>query len=1376
MKQFLNFAGLILNQMKKLRQIILTIFVLLGLSLTAQTEYRLNDKPDGFSLGSRNTTTTTIVHNVSAVTLENANREGLEGQFITLSGIHIANQAGAPNLPSGSTFVAIPNGSVPSIRIASAKTKTIRDVDLIPAPQPQLDDDNSPAVYEKDMDIYGRNAYYPALPYRMSEPMTIRGIQMVEVGIMPFQYNPVSKELIVYENLELELTVEGGDGTYGDLRYRTPEWDQIISDMLLNREVLPEMDYGAKYRKHYENRETGCELMIITPDNEDFTQLADSIKQFRTKQGIPTKVFTVTQCGGNTCQAIRNFIRNAYNTWSMPPAAVLILGDHNNDGSKGVVSHTMENHPGGSGYNPYISDHAYTVMDNTHMPEIIIGRITGRDYDELYHMIKKDLDYERTPPTNPGFYNHPITAMGFQLERWFQLCSEIVNGFWEYELEKEPVRINAIYQGNPGNTWSTNENTNTIVNYFGPNGCGYIPSNMSHLTDWTGNGNKVNEAVNSGAFILQHRDHGAEEVWGEPGYNIAYINRLTNPDLTYVMSCNCLTGRFNYKGDNGCFAEAFHRHQYGALGLIAATQVSYSFVNDVYVWGAYDNMWPDFMPTYGTQHATNFLLPAFGNAAGKYFLRQSSWTDDGVKEITYYLFHQHGDPYMNLYSEVPQPLNVEMLPVLVAGSTEYQVKADEGTTICLTANGQIIGFDIGTGSTQNITITPQEVGTRVTLTIKKQNYYRYEHELATIPEGEPYLIFHSIEINDNEGNGNQKADYNETCHFNIGLHNVGSTGIEQVHAILSCEHPSVQVLQDEADYGTVETGGLAQVNDAFTVHFNDNIDDGEYIRFHLQIGNGAHAFADSVDLVLNAPVFRYSGVTLTDMDGNVVDRLMTEAPTLVSFDITNEGHSRSLEQSHTLNIKAPFFSVAENPISLPAIEVGATAQATFRVNANNDAPASGILEYTVQANSGYHTASFSQQLPMGYTTEDFDDGELNPSLGWELGSNNVFWYFYEDETAHGGHCLRSPELADKKKCNMFIALTCHHNPTFSFRHKTSTDNGDLLILYINNDEVASWSGETDWETSEYELRDGFNLIKITFKKDSEGSAGEDCVFIDDIILPPLEELVVFAGDDENICQTGTFSPNGYIYHHKDLLWSTNGDGSFNDPILETPIYTFGPNDLENRQVTLTLTGTSALNDLQDSSEVTLSFLENPSEITDIEPAVGDTVVDVRTMPQSEYHAVMEVSADFLWSLEPEQAGEIVSEGRQAIVRWDSNFKGMAYVSYRLSNDCGESNNSETLRVRVTNSTSVDENDATRLEVFPNPASDKIELIAHQLQGETVVIRIVDALGRTVYDTQRSTDAGILREALGTTMLRSGLYDLQIIDGTHIHSTRIIIKK
>ena len=536
--------------MRTTKLLFLLLALIAGTTLYAQ-EYRFNGKPNGFSLNGKSSTTTTIVHNVDAITIENSNRDGLEGQFVTWSGIFTANEAGAPNLPSSSAFVAIPNGATPSLELVSAKTKVIEGVDLIPAPIPQLDNDDSKAVYEKDMEIYGRNAFYPASPYRLSEVMTVRGVEMVQVGVMPFQYNPVTKELIVYEDMELKLNTGGGDGTYGDLRYRTPEWDQILQDMLLNRDVLPAVDYGERLRKHYENRETGCEYLIITPDNAELFKLADSIKEFRTNQGIPTKVLMVSQCGGNTGTGIRNFIRNAYNNWDMPPAAVLILGDHDTDATKGVVSFTMNNHPGGNGYNPYISDHAYAVMNNNHMPDIIIGRITGRTYDEMYHMIKKDLDYERNPPTNPGFYDHPITAMGFQLERWFQLCSEVVNGFWDHELGKHPVRLNAIYQGTPGNLWSTNENTQTVVNYFGPNGCGYIPSNMSHLHDWSADGNKVNDAINSGAFLIQHRDHGAEEVWGEPSYGLGFIHRLTNKDLTYVMSNNCLTGRFNYGGTDG---------------------------------------------------------------------------------------------------------------------------------------------------------------------------------------------------------------------------------------------------------------------------------------------------------------------------------------------------------------------------------------------------------------------------------------------------------------------------------------------------------------------------------------------------------------------------------------------------------------------------------------------------------------------------------------------------------------------------------------------------------------------------------------------------------------------------------------------------------
>lgn len=1356
-----------------MKKSLLLVFTLLaGITLQAQ-EYRFNNYQDGFSMGSRNNTATTIHHNVSAVIIESSDRKGLEGQFITTSGIHIANTAGAPDLPSGSTFVAIPNGAKPSIKMVNAKTKTINNVDLIPAPQPQLDDDNSPAVYQKNMSIYSRDAFYPASPFNMSEVMAIRGVEMVQVGVMPFQYNPVTKELVVYEDIELELTTEGGDGSYGDIRYRTPEWDQIMTDMLLNRDVLPKVDYGERLRRHYENKETGCEYMIITPDNDEFVQLADSIRYFRTEQGIPTQIFTVSQCGGNNGQAIKNFIRNAYNNWDMPPAAVLILGDHSTDPSQGVVSYTMNNHPGGNGYNPYISDHAYAVMGNNHMPQIIMGRITGRNYAELYHMIKKDLDFERNPPTNPDFYDKPVTAMGYQLERWFQLCSEVVYGFFEQELGKHPVRANAIYEGTPGSLWSTYEHTNTVLNYFGPNGCGYIPNTMSHLTEWHATGNMINEAIDNGAFLVQHRDHGAEELWGEPGYSITYINRLNNKDLTYVLSNNCLTGRFNYSGENGCFAEAFHRHQHGALGLIAATQVSYSFVNDVYVWGVYDNMWPDFMPTYGTQHATNFMLPAFGNAAGKFFLKQSSWTDEWIKEITYYLFHQHGDAYMNLYSEVPQHLNVEMLPVLVAGSGTYSIKADEGALICLTVGDQIIGYGQATGEMQEITVTPQIPGTRVKLTIKKQNYFRYERELNTIPAEGPYVIFNGLQINDAEGNQNQVADYNETFKLNLSLHNVGSSGINNVIARLSCPNPEVQIIQNQATYASIGTNEIQTANDAFTVRLGDGFDDGQNIKFYLHIDNNDASFIDSIQISVNAPLLQYAGVSFANLNGEPTDRLMRGESTLMVFDIQNSGHSKSMDISNTLSIKAPFLQIEDSQLTIPAIDPGDATQVSFRIDVDNDAPANNVLAYSINTQSGYQTASSEGNIFLGYTLENFESDLMNPLMDWDLNSGYREWYITEEAPNSGNRVLHSPQLGDNKKSDLYIAFTCDTPGTLTFRHKTLTEENDILTFYINNRKQVEWSGIGEWEQSEFELNSGLNILKFTFKKDASGSAGDDCVLFDDFYFPPMADLIMYVGDNTESCPDEPYKPNGYAYHQNGILWSSDGDGYFDDPTIEQPLYHFGSNDVANGQVTLTLTATSIHNDVQQESQITVNVLEVLDGIIPERP-IGDNRVDLRLQNESTYHINKGATNNSVWNLEPEAAGSIIVNENQATIVWDNDFRGMAALKVKLSNECGESETSEALNIEVFNSTNVSENSVADFLVYPNPASETISIESGAIASGHVRISIIDCQGKIVFATERTVTDNHLETKMDISSFRSGLYDIQIISEDKIYNTRLVI--
>jgi hypothetical protein len=176
--------------------------------------------------------------------------------------------------------------------------------------------------------------------------------------------------------------------------------------------------------------------------------------------------------------------------------------------------------------------------------------MTAQNETHLETMITKFLNNERNPPTNPDFYNNPITAMGYQSDRWFQICSETINGFWEYELGKEPVRENAGYtNGSAPSTWSTNANTSMVLDYFGPSGLGYIPATPAHLTDWGANATRLNNDINSGAFMLQHRDHGGTTGWSHPSYYSSDIDNLYNTDLVWVFSINCLTGKYNISGE-----------------------------------------------------------------------------------------------------------------------------------------------------------------------------------------------------------------------------------------------------------------------------------------------------------------------------------------------------------------------------------------------------------------------------------------------------------------------------------------------------------------------------------------------------------------------------------------------------------------------------------------------------------------------------------------------------------------------------------------------------------------------------------------------------------------------------------------------------------
>lgn len=1343
-----------------------------GLYGFSQNKYRFNDDnaDEGLTLIATRNNVVELEYHLNDLTVDVNTIDGKDSHFLTISGIFLPGTAGAPDLPTIGRYIAIPQGTKAHIELIDSKYQTIEDIEIMPAAELPLDNNDDAPLRKKDDAIYSRDAFYPQRLFRLSEVRTIRGLDMILLQVTPFQYNPITKELRVFHHMRWNITHEGGDDIYGDERLRSPEWDQILSDLVLNSEQLHNVDYHSRRKDLAEGRLTGCEYLIITPDDADFIRWGDSISLFRTRQGVVTRCVTVTECGGNNQTSIRDYIRNAYNSWDVAPTAVLLLGDHNADGTKGIVSHYLNNHPGGTGYNPYISDNAYADINGDGLPDVVIGRITARDDEELSLMIGKNLSYERRPPTNTSFYDKPITAMGFQLERWFQLCSEVVNGFWEHGLGKHPVRINAIYQGTPGAIWSTYEMTPAALNCFGPNGTGYVPSTMSHLTDWSGNSSHINEAINSGAFIIQHRDHGAEERWGEPGYSTASIKKLNNKDLTFVMSNNCLTGKFNYSGSDGCFAEAFHRHQYGALGLIAATEVSYSFVNDVYVWGVYDNLWPEFMPDYGVDHPHNIVRPAFGNVAGKLFLSQSSWADDWLKNITYYLFHHHGDVYMNLYSEMPQDIEVEMLPVVAAGTSQYHITAEEGSIICISNENGIIGTAEGTGNAQVIDITPQDIDSEVWLTITKQNHYRYSRRIAVIPTTGPHLIYHNMSINDSQGNNNQSLDYSEDVAIGLALHNVGFDVINDVSVTLKCTSPYIDIIDPTTTFDAIAVGEITDVADAFRIHISDSIPDQTKIRFIIEMTDGNSQFEDSFEVIANAPKLSVTKMYLTDVNHDTTQQMQEGDSTWVHYIIVNEGHSQSPDIQTSLSIMAPFVDIIDGNTLLQSLAPGDSTTASLLTYIDYGSPQGGLLPCILEIQYGAYHDTNEQLIKLGHTIEDFENEDLNPNILWS--NNGPTKWIREDGTAYeGDYCLRSAEIGDSKKSSFIIGFTSEEPGIFSFYYKISSAPGDIFSVSVNNDEVLHCEGENEWQCFEHNIGAGQYLLKFTYKKDSSGDAGDDCARVDFIQLPPKAELLIFAGDDIESCGDSPITPNSYAYHHTTLSWTTSGDGTFDDNNIVSPTYTPGISDREHGSVTLTLTATDdKARTSTDNFNITLIqdfnnfILEQPD---------GPQQVDVHLQQEYSYHINSVADAlSYQWTLTPEHCGQIIANENQIRVIWNNTFVGQATLAVSASNQCGVTSPAE-LIVNVYNSSAVDDNNDSDYVIYPCPVSDILYVEMPVSNNSTTTITIFSITGEKVMERQIPLQYESSVIALDLTGLPNSTYVLRIQDSHNCINKKFI---
>jgi hypothetical protein len=1008
----------------------------------------------------------------------------------------IPGEEGTPELPFISKNLLIPNDAQVQLKIISDDTEMIEEIIVAPASKIPFDTEES--IIAQKGDQYEINANFPAesIQYELTE---IRGMDFIRLAINPFQYNPVTKELLVHKNIKFEIELTGGKSTYGENRFRSPYWDPILNDFTFNSSDIPKIDYN---KRNNNSKDEGCEYLIVVPDNEDYMVWADTIRKFRNEQGIDTKIMTISELGGNDVSTINSFFEDVYDNWDPVPAAVLLMSDYGED-DEGITSIRFTHPYEGT----YITDNFYADVTNNSLPDFVFARMTGNNYEELEILVNKFLSYERTPPTAENFYNEPITALGWQTERWFQICSETVGGYMSSVLGKTPVRINEIYEGNPNvDPWSTNDNTYMVMNYFGPDGLNYIPSSPTELGDWDGgSANDIVEAINSGCFILQHRDHGFYSGWGEPAFQSNHINQLNNIDqLTHVFSINCLTGQFDV--DPGSFGEKFHRHpDGGAVSVTAPTQVSYSFVNDALVWGIYDNMWPDFMPDYGgSQIPERDFRPAFGLASGKYFLSTSNWPTSPMQTITYRLFHHHGDAFGNIYTEVPMENEVVHELGITSDVTNLEIEATDGSLVGLSVEGEFLASGIVDGTSVDLSFAQQEPGTQIKVVVTKQNYFRHESYVLVVPTEGPYVMKTSYSISDE--NGNNEVDYNEEISIDLVVKNVGLEEANNVELNLLLEDEFINITSGTYSIGSIAAGQEITIEDAFTFETMVEIPDLHQLEFVFQATDGNLEWESDLSLTAYAPHLVHSIISFEEIDGDGNAYLDPGETAIARFNSTNFGHRNFPAGTSSLSESSEYISINATTVDFEEIAPEASLIREFEITASESTPYASIVSVVNQITADPFSIENELFFTVGLILEDWETAATN-EFEWQM-SGDLDWFITDDYTAEGDYALKSGDIGDNEASVLSINYDVLSNHQISFYMQISSEEDkDFLNFYIDDELVQAWTGLVLFEEFIFPVEAGNHTFTWEYIKDEEDHSGLDAAWLDYIIFPPWNTIL-----------------------------------------------------------------------------------------------------------------------------------------------------------------------------------------------------------------------------------------------------------------------------
>ncbi|MCX6271998.1 MAG: gliding motility-associated C-terminal domain-containing protein [Bacteroidetes bacterium] len=237
-----------------------------------------------------------------------------------------------------------------------------------------------------------------------------------------------------------------------------------------------------------------------------------------------------------------------------------------------------------------------------------------------------------------------------------------------------------------------------------------------------------------------------------------------------------------------------------------------------------------------------------------------------------------------------------------------------------------------------------------------------------------------------------------------------------------------------------------------------------------------------------------------------------------------------------------------------------------------------------------------------------------------------------------------------------LLLVIHPQPIAFAGNDTTICEGGPAILHAHGGNNYSWNTVPPQNT---QIATVYPLTQTTYTVtvSSFGCSTTDMVTVSIQLAPTVN-----AGTDNTICAGQSYNLGGTSQHTSSTLWTTLGDGSFNNAFILTPVYTPGPGDIMSGLVHLILSGlpvSPCAVPVVDSVVLNITPLPNAFAGNDVTICLGTGATLTATGGTS-----------FLWSTTPAQTTPSIFVNPPATTEYtvtvtDNNCSSVASVTVNV---------------------------------------------------------------------------------------------------------------